>query len=190
MTPTPHPPPVVRIPTRLPTRRLLLRTAVPSDARELNALIRDSLPDLQPWLPWAQQPQTLAETRTLLRARANDFRSRIHFMYLLTSRRSGRLLGAIALLRPDWSVPKIEIGYWCGSKHTGHGYMTEAAQAVAELAFEVLGARRVEIVCDSRNRASRAVAERLGFKLEGILRLERKAPDGTIADTCIYAATR
>lgn len=190
MIPTPHPPPVVRIPTRLQTRRLLLRTGVPSDTRELNALIRDSLPDLKPWLPWAQQPPTLAETRTLLRTRANDFRSRAHFMFLLTSRRSGKILGAIALVRPDWSVPKIEIGYWCSSRHTGHGYMTEAAQAVAELAFEVLGVRRVEIICDSRNQTSRAVAERLGFKLEGIHRLDRKAPDGTIADTCVFAATR
>lgn len=183
-------PAVVRVPTRLTTPRLIVRTSVPSDARELNALIRESLPQLKPWLPWAQHEPSLAETRTLLKTRAADFRSRAHFMFLLTSRRSGKILGAIALLRIDWNVPKMEIGYWCGTRHTGRGYMTEAARAVAELAFEALGAHRVEIVCDTRNQASRAVAERLGFKLEGVHRHERRAPDGALADTCFYAATR
>lgn len=183
-------PAVVRVPTRLTTRRLVIRTPVPSDARELNALIRESLPELKPWLPWAQKEPALSETRAFIKQRTADFRARSHFMFLVTSRRSGRLLGAIALLRIDWSVPKMEIGYWCGTAHTGRGYMTEAAQVVAELAFEDLGARRVEIICDARNRASRGVAERLGFRLDGTLRHERRAPDGTLADSCIFSATR
>lgn len=186
----PTPPPPIRVPTRLVSRRLILRSPVPSDAPALNALIRDSLPELKPWLIWAQEPPPLKETRSFIRARLEDFRARTHFMFLLTSRRSGKILGSSALLRIDWSVPKMEIGYWCGTEHTGKGYVTEAAGLLAQLAFETLGAKRVEIICDARNQASRGVAERLGFKLDGTLRHERRAPGGELAETCIFSATR
>lgn len=182
-------PPLVQVPTRLVTRRLILRAPVPSDAPELNALIRSSLPELKPWMIWAQTPPPLAETRAFIRARLADFRARTHFMMLLVSRRSGHIVGSMAILRIDWAVPKMEIGYWCATRSTGHGYITEAAGALTHLAFETLGAARVEIVCDARNTGSRAVAERLGYRLDGILKNERRSPDGQLTDSCLYAVT-
>ena len=41
--------------------------------------------------------------------------------------------------------------------------------------------------CDARNDASRSVAERAGFTLEGRLRNVRMAPDGSVSDELIYA---
>ena len=46
---------------------------------------------------------------------------------------------------------------------------------------------RVELITDAHNTASRRVAERCGFTLEGVLRHERRGADGTLRDTCIYA---
>jgi RimJ/RimL family protein N-acetyltransferase len=50
--------------------------------------------------------------------------------------------------------------------------------------------RRVEIRCDARNAPSAAVAERAGYTLEARLRQHRRAPDGTLADTLVYARLR
>jgi ribosomal-protein-serine acetyltransferase len=55
------------------------------------------------------------------------------------------------------------------------------------MAFESLGARRVEIRCDDNNAASRRVAERNAFTLEGILRNDSLTPAGEIRSTCVYA---
>ena len=90
--------------------------------------------------------------------------------------------------RFDWTVPKFEIGYWCRSDLTGRGLVTEATWALARHAFESLGARRVELKMDDRNRRSWAVAERLGFRLEATLRHDVRVPDGTLRDTRVYGA--
>jgi RimJ/RimL family protein N-acetyltransferase len=54
-------------------------------------------------------------------------------------------------------------------------------------AFDQLGAQRVELVVDDRNIASRKVAERCGFVLEGVLRNVLRDPEGILRNTCIYA---
>ena len=48
-------------------------------------------------------------------------------------------------------------------------------------------AHRVELVTDEQNLASRKVAERCGFELEGIHRNVQRAPDGSLRNSCIYA---
>jgi len=46
---------------------------------------------------------------------------------------------------------------------------------------------RLEIRSDARNAASRRVAEKCGFELEGILRRARRNATGELADACVYA---
>ena len=64
---------------------------------------------------------------------------------------------------------------------------SEAVAALTAYAFANLHAVRVEIITDAENDASRRVAERCQFVLEGTLRNERRAPDGHLRSTCIYA---
>ncbi len=185
MTAVVLPPP--RIATRLETERLIIRAPLVADAAELNALVRASLPELRPWMIWANEVPPLAATRARLRRAVDEYRRGLDLTMLLISRRSGRIVGASGLHRIDWSVPRFEIGYWCGSKYTGRGYITEACAALTHFAFETLGAARVDIRMDARNAASRAVAERLGYKLEGILRHDRRDHFGVLCDACVYA---
>ena len=100
------------------------------------------------------------------------------------------LVESSGLHRIDWSVPKFEIGYWCRTRFTGHGYITEAVTRITAFAFDTLGARRVEIRCDPRNLPSARVAERAGFRLEGELRNNETGTDGVPRDTLIYAITQ
>jgi hypothetical protein len=97
------------------------------------------------------------------------------------------VVGAAGLHRTDWNTPKSEIGYWCRTSKTGNGYISEAVEALVRVAFQDLKAARVELITDEQNLESRRVAQRCHFQLEGILRHERKAPDGTLRNTCIYA---
>jgi RimJ/RimL family protein N-acetyltransferase len=87
----------------------------------------------------------------------------------------------------DWAVPRFEIGYWVRRSCKGKGYVTEAVQALVQLAFKKLGAERVEIHCSHLNEPSQRVAERCGFALEGRLRNHKREPDGELRDTLVYA---
>lgn len=98
-------------------------------------------------------------------------------------------VGSSGLHNIDWSVPKFEIGYWCRSKFIGKGYITESVRGLTVFAFEILKANRVEICCDQKNIKSRKIAERLGYRLEGIFRNYRLTVDNQLEDTCVYAMT-
>lgn len=79
-----------------------------------------------------------------------------------------------------------EVGYWLTAEHRGSGYMTEAVRAVAHWAFTALGCTRLVWRAEIGNTGSRAVAERVGFVMEGAQRagLTNK---GTLRDGWIAA---
>lgn len=65
-----------------------------------------------------------------------------------------------------------ELGYWLDENYCGKGYMTEAVKAL-ENEFFSRGLNRMQISANVQNKASCAIAERLGYKKEGITRQAR-----------------
>ncbi|MEV6550631.1 GNAT family protein [Streptomyces sp. NPDC051597] len=80
----------------------------------------------------------------------------------------GALVAMVGLMRRGENV--AELGFWAAKEHRGRGYMTEAALAAARWAFESAGVERLEWRAEVGNTASRAVAEKAGFTMEGTLR--------------------
>ncbi|HYI62860.1 MAG TPA: GNAT family protein [Acidimicrobiales bacterium] len=60
------------------------------------------------------------------------------------------------------------VGYWIDEAVAGRGLMPEAVVVLARYAFEELGLHRLQISVIPRNRASRRVPEKLGFRDEGV----------------------
>lgn len=178
------------LPSALETQRLLLRPPRSGDGAVLHEAIVESLPALRRFLaslPWVAQEQTPESAETWCRNAASNFIARRDLPFLVFARESGRLLGGCGLHRTNWDVPRTEVGYWIRSSESGKGYITEAVNALVTLALATIGAQRIELVMDAENMASRRVAERCGFLLEGTHRNDRRAPDGSLRDTCIYA---
>lgn len=184
--------PILRdFPERITTQRLLIRSPQPGDGAENCAAIQESMAELRPWMPWAQENLTADTQEAIMRRAHADFMARTDLMLLLLLKGSNTIIGSSGLHRIDWRVPKFEIGYWLRTSYTGQGYMTEAVNAIAAFAFETLEARRLEIRCDERNTRSAAVARRCGFALEGILRHNaRDHFTGQLENTLVFAQIR
>ncbi len=176
------------VPLEIETPRLHLRAPHPDFAREMNEAIRDSFDELRAWMPWAREIPSLAASRAQQQRARDAFLTRQDCQLLLF--RGPRIVGSSGLHRIDWSVPRFEIGYWVRTPDAGQGFVSEAVKALCALAFDRLGARRVEIRPDPRNARSRAIPERLGFQLEGILRNDCLHVDGLPRDTAVYAKIR
>ena len=175
-------------PFQLTTERLVIRSPSEADAPQLMEAIIETLDRLRPWMPWADHVPTLAETQENCRQAEQAFRDGSdHRLHLFLREEPSTFVGGTGLHRIDWSVPKVEIGYWVRASRSGKGYITEAVQEISRFAMESLGANRVEIRMGSTNARSRGVPERLGFPLEGILRNDARHVDGTLRDTCVYA---
>ncbi|HEX6873371.1 MAG TPA: GNAT family N-acetyltransferase [Micromonosporaceae bacterium] len=98
---------------------------------------------------------------------------------------SGELLGAHGLISRSGHV--AEIGYWVAPWARGRGVATAATRAVATWCLDVLGVRRLVWRAEVGNHASRLVAERVGFRLEGVMRNAIRRPDGRLADAWLAA---
>jgi ribosomal-protein-serine acetyltransferase len=182
-------PVLIDLPESFETRRLLLRCPRDGDGVLIHEAVEESYPELHGVMYWARAPARLEECEGNARLARARYLARKDMWLLLFRREDGRLVGSSGLHNPDWSVPKFEIGYWMRTSETGKGYATEAVAGITRFAFEHLNAVRVEIQCDARNERSAAVPRRLGYELEGTLRSHRRAPDGTLADTLLFALT-
>lgn len=172
---------------------LRLQVPQPGDGAALCEAIAESLTDLRRFLsalPWvAAEPSPDASEAWCRRSQAN-FLSRTDLPFLMREAGTGRVLGACGLHRPDWQVPKVEVGYWCRSSAQGRGWVVRAVTALTEYAFTHARAVRVELVTDTENAASRRVAERCGFALEGVRRHVLRNPAGELRSLCDYARLR
>jgi RimJ/RimL family protein N-acetyltransferase len=77
-----------------------------------------------------------------------------------------RFLGMCGLHEQEWYPDDIEIGWRIARKHWGHGYVTEAAEAWLDHAFEALDLPRVISITDVDNLRSVAVMQRLGMSFD------------------------
>jgi RimJ/RimL family protein N-acetyltransferase len=186
--------PILRdFPDQFHTPRLLVRAPRAGDGPAVYEAVQESLAALRAWpasLPWALAEPTPEASETHCRRGQAAWLTRTDLPMLIFRRDTGALVGATGLHRLDWAVSRFEVGYWCRRSQQGQGLMTEAVQGVLQFAFVTLGARRVDCRTDVQNLPSRRVAERAGMALEGVMRHERIDPDGTLRDTCLYAAVR
>ncbi|MFI8391796.1 GNAT family N-acetyltransferase [Streptomyces sp. NPDC085540] len=153
-------------PTTLSTDRLVLRPFVPADEAEVYAAAQD--PDIQRWTlvpsPYKEEHARAWVTETA----PNGWRDGTAFPFAVRLGAEGPLVASVGL--HVHSAESYEVGYWAVREHRGRGYMTEAVRAVARWAFTELGIGRLEWRAEVGNAGSRAVAEKAGFQIEGLLR--------------------
>jgi RimJ/RimL family protein N-acetyltransferase len=185
---------VLDLPAEIETERLVIRPHRPGDGRALFEAVVESLEDLRRWpasMGWALSKPSEADSEAFCRHCASEFEARRDFPLLLLERATGVVVGSSGLHRPDWSVPKMEIGWWGRSSHRGRGLVTEGARAIVAFGFEQLGARRIFALPDEENVTSSRICERIGMQLEGTIRNDRADPTtGTLRHSRLFAATR
>ena len=101
---------------------------------------------------------------------------------------SGRAVGMTSYLNIDETHRRLEIGgTWYAQRVQRTGLNSEAKLLLLTHAFESLRIMAVEFRTHHLNRQSRAGIERLGARLDGILRQHQLGRDGTLRDTCVYS---
>ena len=97
---------------------------------------------------------------------------------------SGELIGGIGARLGEDDI--VEVGYWVRADRRGEGVASRALGRVTRWAVEERGAGRVQLITHPENVASQRVAEKAGFKREGVLR-GWVVIKGTRRDAAMYA---
>jgi ribosomal-protein-serine acetyltransferase len=160
-----------------------LRDLSDAEAPELHELIERNRAGLARWLRWARDQTSDGTLEFVRQARAcAAARESLQRGVVV----DGRIVGMVGLPRVDAPNHCGEIGYWLDEDHQGRGVMTAAVEALMDIAFDDWQLNRVEIRTDVENLPSRALAERLGFHFEGVLRQAYWVGD-RYSDDAIYS---
>ena len=150
------------------TERLILRDFVPDDWPAVmahqneplylryNAWTHRSAEDVQEFVGWF-----VAHQQT---------NPRFKFQLAVTLQETGQLIGNCGIRKESADVRVASIGYEFAPDHWGRGYASEAARAVVDYGFRVLGMHRIWADCVADNTGSAHVLEKLGMRLEGHFR--------------------
>ena len=99
--------------------------------------------------------------------------------------RAGRLIGEVGFISINLRDNTADLGYWLRPDARGAGVIGKCLRALEAVGFAHLDV--LYITCDVENAASRNVAVRAGYKLDGIRRAAIMWPDGTRHDECMYS---
>lgn len=164
-------------------RGLELRPLNLRDAKTLFPLVEANRERLRRWLPWVDSNRSALDSRAfILRVQAHA-RAGIGQSFGLWWK--GALVGTAGFVWIDAANRCAAIGYWLSREAEGHGLMTAAVTALLRHGFRTLEFHRIEIRVGVRNRRSRAIPERLGFRHEGTLRQVERLGDRFV-DHAVY----
>ena len=108
--------------------------------------------------------------------------------FAIVDNASGRAVGMTTYMHIDATNRRVEIGStWYRRSVQRSGLNTECKYLLLRHAFEALACNAVEFRTHFMNHQSRRAIERLGAKLDGILRQHMIMPNGSLRDTCVYS---
>lgn len=168
--------------TILETERLRLRRLDLQDAPFIMELVNDpafiaNIGD--------RGVRSMADAEDYIRKGPLDSYERNGFgLWLVETKDSNVPIGICGLLKRD-ALPDVDVGYAFLPQHRGRGYALEAAAAVKEYGFEVVGLRRIVAITTPQNAASIRVLEKIGLRREG----EVTMPGETVA-VSLYGVDR
>ncbi len=152
---------------RLTDGRLVVRPFEPDDAAAVQAACDD--PDIARWIHRLPTPYTQADAQAFIAEARQHLLLGRRARLAVTDGLSGELLGSVSLdLFADREA--AEIGYWVKREARRRGVALGAARLIIDWAFGRLGVERLELLTYPGNAASQALAVRLGFTREALLR--------------------
>ncbi len=159
---------------------ITVRTFTPDDAGELFALVDANRARLREWMVWEPTTRGPDDTRAFIeRSLASETDAEGNGIWV-----DGRIAGSVGL-SVDTVSNSGEIGYWIDAEHEGKGIVTRVCETFFDFAFDELGLHRMELHAAADNARSRAVAERLGMRQEGVAREGLRVTSGYL-DAVLY----
>jgi ribosomal-protein-serine acetyltransferase len=148
--------------------KLLLRSFQPDDAPALFKAVDESRRHLRPWLRWVdattKQEHILQFIQRTIVQLHNQEALELGIFY------DRQIIGGIGMHAWDHFLKKAQLGYWVKEEYQGKGIVQKSLMYFIDFLFEKPGLNKIEIHFMTGNERSRKLAERVGCKVEGLIR--------------------
>jgi RimJ/RimL family protein N-acetyltransferase len=148
--------------------------------------IRESMPELFPWMPWAHDNYTRGEVRDWIKRSNDSWKNGSAREFAIFDTVDGTYLGGCGLNHIDYENRMANLGYWVRTSRAGSGVAATVARLLADFCFRELSLTRLEILVAVENLRSQRVAAKVGALREGVLR-KRFVVRGTALDCVMFS---
>lgn len=137
-------------------------------------------------------PQTLKENLTptlaelFVAKKAKQFIEKDEYLFTVKENENRTIMGLVYVKELYKTPGQSELAYAIGYQYKGQGLMAKIIDKVITWSFSEANLNNLQIIVHPTNDASRIVAEKNGFKYQGMLPDEHKMPDGTLTDMQLY----
>lgn len=159
----------------------------PLSHAHLDGLI-DSVRDGELWELWYTLIPGPEKMEAEVQRRLSLLGQGLMLPFTIFCKKTDTIVGATTFLNVDSKNLRVEIGStWIGKSAQRTGINTDAKFLLLKHAFEKMMCNAVEFRTHFCNQQSKKAIERLGAKLDGVLRNHMIMPDQTLRDTCVYS---
>ncbi len=166
---------------------LVMRMLQDHHAPEVFALVEANRAFLRERLSWLDGTTDVESSRTFIREFLTAYVETGAFVCGIWH--EGNLCGVIGHNGIDWNTRTSNLGYWLAENHQGRGIVTRCCRTLIDHAFTEYHLGQIEIHCAIANGKSQAIAERLGFIRQGILKDAEWMYDHNV-DHIVYSIDR
>ena len=147
----------------LQTERLDLKPVVASFdfANELFAIISKNR-DFYKYIPKVAEAPNAESEFDFLRRAEKGWKNKTRATYGMYMKSSGAFVGVCSMFHIDWDTESCEVAAWLNMDYGSQGFVTEAVKTMTQ-AFLDMGFKRIVIRANTKNIASRRIAEKCGF---------------------------
>lgn len=171
-------------PITLHGAHVMLEPLTPARHDELVEAVRDG----ELWNLWYTFIPTPEQMQAEIDKRLEQQTQGSMLPFAVVATGSGKAVGMTTYMNIDAQEQRLEIGStWYRKSVQRTALNTECKLLLLTHAFETLDCIAVEFRTHFLNHQSRRAIERLGARLDGILRNHRRSSDGTLRDTCVYS---
>jgi ribosomal-protein-serine acetyltransferase len=163
---------------------LKLILPIEQNAQEIFLSVRENFEYLKEWMPWVTDDYSIETARDFVKKNLIEMADNGTFAAAVVS--NEKIVGTMGFHHLDAANKSVQMGYWLTKEMQGKGIITRCCRVLIDYAFDELKLNRVQINCNVENAKSRAIPERLNFKLEGVHR-QVEFLHGEFRDWAVYA---
>lgn len=143
-----------------------IKQLVVEDAEALFDFVNRNRSHLKQWLNWVEEARTVDDEVQYLENLSKDVYTSKNLEFGIWY--DNKIIGNICLLNIDRANKLGSLGYSLDEAYQNKGIMTQCVKAIIDFAFKELNLHRIELKILKENLKSKAIGQRLDFRLEGV----------------------
>ncbi|WP_025667017.1 GNAT family N-acetyltransferase [Aquimarina megaterium] len=132
------------------------------------------------------ETKTIESTKVFMLKNLERIKDKSYFPYVIIDESDNRFVGFIDLKNIDYNIKKAELGFYMDENYARKGIMTKALNCFCDYYFEKYQFNKLFLRTHPDNFSTRKLAEKCGFKIEGVIRNDYMTTSGKIIDLVYY----